>query len=490
MKKCVAFLSLLSVLLLMNACQKEVSFENSSNPSSGSLQADGTGECLPKNVSGVYEVGVALDPDSNYMDVQVDVGKTGSYIVTTDTINGMSFRSVGVFNATGLNTVTLKGSGTPLTDGINNFTVTYDTTQCSVAVTTLPAGGAVPAVFTLSGAPNECMNYTLAGTYIAGTPLNISNNVTINVNVTSTGTYNISTPTSNGMIFSGTGALAAVGAQTITLTGSGTPDAVGTASIPVTVGSLTCSFGVPVTTAGTFTIDCGTAIVNGNYVKGVALTTSNTVDIQVTVDTPGPYSISNTVNGMTFVASGTFPAPGPQTITLAGSGTPVDEGTSTVSLTSGTSPCSFEVFVLFGVPTPASGHWQFTEGATTYEGEFLETITDQTAVPTTTFYCYGESETGDVFEMIFGDLAGGIGMNETYSASPVPTGNIGIFSYVGPVPKSYYADFSIADNTFSIIVTGHDTATKTITGTFAGKVEDEAGNLKEITNGTFSVTYQ
>lgn len=58
---------------------------------------------------------------------------------------------------------------------------------------------------------------------------------------------------------------------------------------------------------------------------------ANTVDIaasqeiSVNVISPGPYAFTtNTVNGVTFSASGTFTAPGVQNITLVGSGTPVD----------------------------------------------------------------------------------------------------------------------------------------------------------------------
>ena len=36
-------------------CQKEFSFEGPNSPAEGSLQADITGDCLPKTVNGVYE---------------------------------------------------------------------------------------------------------------------------------------------------------------------------------------------------------------------------------------------------------------------------------------------------------------------------------------------------------------------------------------------------------------------------------------------------
>src|SRR5688500_12400350 len=105
MKKHFLFLLPLSAILLFTACQKEVSIELNGSTSAGSLQADVTGECLPKTVQGIYELGKALNADSNYIDVQVAVTTAGSYRVYSDTANGMSFESKGSFASAGLNTV-------------------------------------------------------------------------------------------------------------------------------------------------------------------------------------------------------------------------------------------------------------------------------------------------------------------------------------------------------------------------------------------------
>src|SRR6186713_2405773 len=113
MKKPLLLLSLLAVIVFFNACQKELSVETGSNPSQGSLQSDVTGDCLPKTVSGIYEAGTVLNGTTNYIEVQVSVASAGSYVVYSDTVNGIFFRATGVFNATGLTTVRLKGSGTP-----------------------------------------------------------------------------------------------------------------------------------------------------------------------------------------------------------------------------------------------------------------------------------------------------------------------------------------------------------------------------------------
>ena len=246
MKKPLLFLALLAVVLYFGSCQKELSVETGSTPSVGSLQSDVSGDCLPKTVTGIYEAGKVLNGTSNYIEVQVDVTTTGAYTIYTDTVNGVWFRAVGVFTATGLNTVKLKGNGTSANAGVNVYVINYGTTDCSVAVTTLPAGAANPAVLTLAGAPNACMVSNTAGNYVMGVALDISNTVTIGVNVTSLGTYTVTTSVSNGIIFSGTGVVQP-GAQNITLTGSGIPMAAGPTNVVVTIGTSTCSFAVTVT---------------------------------------------------------------------------------------------------------------------------------------------------------------------------------------------------------------------------------------------------
>lgn len=235
-----------SLLFSIIACQKEVSNEIGGTPSAGFLELDASGNCLPKNVNGVYEEGTALVADNNYIDVHVNVTKTGTYTVYTDTVNGIYFRATGSFAATGDNTVRLKGNGTPAADGITNFTVNYQSTQCLVPVTILPVGGAVDAVFTLAGAPDVCQDFQLTGDYVVNTGMTGANTVAIKVNVTTAGTYDITTATSNGINFAGSGALA-IGAQTIILTASGTPIAAGNSNFVVTVGASSCNFSVLVT---------------------------------------------------------------------------------------------------------------------------------------------------------------------------------------------------------------------------------------------------
>ena len=255
-------LSFALVLLLIGifSCKKEESLENSkTGTSSGSLQADATNECLPKTVQGVYVAGVSLG-STNFIEVDIDVDLIGSYFITTDTINGYYFSGSGNFSATGINTVKLSGKGKPLAQGGDFFTVDFDSTSCNVAVTVLPATAGAPAVFTLQTSGTNCMDASVSGDYTKGVVLNSTSKVTVKVNVTTIGSYSISTTATNGMTFSASGAFSTTGVQTVTLTGSGTPVNSGAISIPLTVGSTTCSFPVTVNATATNPPPAGTYI--------------------------------------------------------------------------------------------------------------------------------------------------------------------------------------------------------------------------------------
>jgi hypothetical protein len=339
-------------LFVIVGCQKETSFELGNTPGEGSLQSDVSGDCLPKTIAGTYQEGIALVPTQSTITVSVNVTKTGLYNILTDTVNGYYFKGTGTFTTLGPTNVTLQGFGTPFAQGVNNFVVSFGASICDIQVTVLPSG-AGPAVLTLNGAPGNCATPTINGNYILNTPLNASNTVVLNVTVTTAGTYNISTTAVNGMTFSGTGTLA-TGAQTVTLTGSGTPTTAGANTIPVTVGGSTCSFSVNVTSGAAGSLDgapnaCTPATVNGTYTNGVALTGTNTVQIQVDFTSAGPYSIStNTVAGFSFSASGTATVGNDQSITLNGTGTPTATGSQTFTVTFGTSTCTFTVNVVAG----------------------------------------------------------------------------------------------------------------------------------------------
>ncbi len=336
-------------LMMIMGCQKEVSFEVGNTPSDGSLLSEITGDCLPKTVNGTYVAAEPLVPATNTITVSVNVKQTGVYTVYTDTVNGYFFRATGVFVTLGTNTVTLRSNGTPFSAGVNNFVVNYDSTTCDIAVTVLPVG-TKPAVYTLETTAGNCSGAVVGGSYATANPLNFTNTVKISVNVTAIGTYTISTTATNGMTFSASSSFTVTGVQLVTLAGTGTPVTNGNTTIPLTVGTTTCNFVVPVGnpavgTLGTTGAACTPANVNGTYTAGTVLVSAtNTVQVQVNVTTAGVFSIStNTVDGISFAASGTFSTPTTTLVTLNGTGTPTSSGTKVFTVTFGTSTCTFSV---------------------------------------------------------------------------------------------------------------------------------------------------
>ncbi|HRO70713.1 MAG TPA: hypothetical protein PK951_10040, partial [Chitinophagaceae bacterium] len=79
MKIRLLFLFFSGILIFLSACQKELSIELSGSTSSGTLQADGTGECLPKTIQGIYETGKVLDAATDFIDIQVNATTVGTY---------------------------------------------------------------------------------------------------------------------------------------------------------------------------------------------------------------------------------------------------------------------------------------------------------------------------------------------------------------------------------------------------------------------------
>ncbi|HEV7781025.1 MAG TPA: hypothetical protein VGO58_07145, partial [Chitinophagaceae bacterium] len=183
---------------------------------------------------GTYGVGNPATA-ANTVIVQVNVTTPGAYTITTNTVGGLTFSKTDIFSATGNQNVTLNASGTPTIAGSNTFTV--GTAGCTFAV---PVVG--PAVFTFPGSPGACTVATVAGTYVKGTPLTTTNTVTAQVNVTTLGSYTITTNTVAGMTFSKSGVFTIPGIQTVILNGAGNPSVAGTHTF--TIGTGGCTFEV------------------------------------------------------------------------------------------------------------------------------------------------------------------------------------------------------------------------------------------------------
>ncbi|MDB5192029.1 MAG: hypothetical protein JWQ96_1592 [Segetibacter sp.] len=234
------------------ACQKELSLETgAAGTAVGTFAKDSaTDNCQPISVNGTYNKDSTLR-DSNYVLVNVNVTTAGMYKIVTTTENGYFFQDSSYFAAAGPQTVKLKAFGKPEKVMTSNFVVQFGSSFCNFSVTATQGSGGTggssgTAAYALAGAPGSCTTPVIAGTYTTGTALTTANTVTLNVNVTTVGTFSITTPTSNGMTFSGSGTFTTTGPQTIRLTGSGIPVIAGSTPVPVTMASSTCTFNITV----------------------------------------------------------------------------------------------------------------------------------------------------------------------------------------------------------------------------------------------------
>jgi hypothetical protein len=233
-------LVLITSLCFLGGCQKQLTFE-ANGVSAGTFKKDAAGGCLPVYINSNFYVDTVLT-NLDYVDVQVEVSVAGDFDIRSDTINGYSFRKTGT-TYPGLNTIRLYPTGKPVSGGLNTFTIKYGTSTCTFDINVLSLGPP-SAVFTLGGAGGNCTGVVVNGTYTAGSALTSSNTVQMDVNVTATGVYVVSTTAVNGASFITTGTFTTTGPQTVTLVGSGTPVAAGTFVFLTTGNASTCSFQV------------------------------------------------------------------------------------------------------------------------------------------------------------------------------------------------------------------------------------------------------
>jgi hypothetical protein len=122
------------ILTLLYGCTKTTT--DTSTPLAVYTIGSG-GNCTAATVSGRYVADTALT-DANTVTITVDVSVIGPYLITTNTVNGISFSKTSTFTSTGSQAVVLTGTGTPLAVDATNFTVSALTGlggSCTFSVT-------------------------------------------------------------------------------------------------------------------------------------------------------------------------------------------------------------------------------------------------------------------------------------------------------------------------------------------------------------------
>lgn len=473
---------LLLLSLCMLACQRELHFPLV--PSEGSLQKDGGGDCLPKSIQGKYIKGESLSSSSIIVDA--DISTIGAYRIYSDTVNGYYFEASGDFTSTGIHHVELRASGKPVAAGNDQFHIRYNNSNCVIVITVeTSSSSANTAVFTFDGSPNEC-NAEVSGAYLPGVALAASNTVAVSVNVSTAGSYSISTTTVNGISFSGSGIFSATGVNTIILNGSGTPLSAGTINLPLSAGTSECSFDVAVGSTAAYTVACSSTHVEGTITEGVPLDGSNTITFAVEATVAGTYSIStNEINGMAFTGTGTLIL-GLNSLTLSGTGTPRNDGTFTIPVPIGTDGCTAEVTVVQGV----LADWELTADIAPniklYQGtinDAAQTMFNNQAILKMT----GKTLDGKCdFTLTISNTEGVI-TTGIYSGTS-NFGKFAAFSLQDAGPLFWIAMPTFASN-LPVNLTRYDPVEHYVEGTFSGFVSQGFGMSMQINNGKFKANF-
>jgi hypothetical protein len=317
--------------------------------------AEYTIDCSSLVVSGKYTTGVALDPDSNYLTISVNVTELGTYNIFCNS-GSMYFADAGTFTTLGDQEITLKGQGYPQIAGTNFIALNLNGNICSTVINVanglaVVSGCGTQGILTGTITANVAISpSTVYKSYAPGPAY--SGGV---------GVYGITSSASNGIRISSpvNGTFISSGAP-IDYVISGTPLQAGNTTINYSINGFACSFSVPVLSgSGTASaVDCTPALA-GTYQVGTPLVAGNTKQIKlVNVVNGGTFYVrTNTVNGYYFEGSATLTA-GLQILTLTAKGTPLAAQTDNFtvivssSATTFTTPCSFNVTVTLPATVP------------------------------------------------------------------------------------------------------------------------------------------
>lgn len=103
-----------------SSCTFDITFTNGQPPASYQLAANSDGTCASYLAPGSYYHGSPIS--GNVIVITVNVNAPGDFIISTNTVNGMTFSRTGNFSATGLQKIQLIGRGTPKEIGVFVFT--------------------------------------------------------------------------------------------------------------------------------------------------------------------------------------------------------------------------------------------------------------------------------------------------------------------------------------------------------------------------------
>ncbi|GHV16309.1 hypothetical protein FACS1894169_09830 [Bacteroidia bacterium] len=201
-------------------------------------------DCSAIRINGSYIEGTPVT-GNEYLEIDLDVTKKGSFVIAALSGNGYSFFYTGVALETGRITVKVPAQGTP---------ALVRTDELKFSGISLVAGCEPKITVQEKIAEYEmvCSATVVQGQYVKNRTLqNGTHVITMQINVSQSGSYNIYTETKNGIYFKGSGSFASAGRQTVILQGYGKPtineDIQLTIKANTPLSSLECSAIIPVT---------------------------------------------------------------------------------------------------------------------------------------------------------------------------------------------------------------------------------------------------
>ncbi len=234
----------------------------------------------------------------------------------------------------------------------------------------------------------QCSRYQLNGIYMKGQAMDEFNSIIMRVKVTRRGTYHLeSIGVENGIKFAGDGVFEEDGIQEVKLYATGTPIYSDTFTYKMTYNQDTCLVPVfferpsnVVNAVMMFdgqpnTCNISPQDINGLYMVGLPMQSSNTVTVHATVSVPGTYLIETPIiNGIKFRAQGDILTTGPLDIVLEASGTPINQNNSGAPyyypITVGGNSCS--VSLTFQPNVPPLTDIDIQCGSATISGSYIQ----------------------------------------------------------------------------------------------------------------------
>ena len=361
-------------------------------------------------------------------------------------------------------------------------------------------GGNVPVIAagSLSDSLGNCGSITISGSYKTNIALTDNNYITVQANISSPGSYKIYTDTVNGYYFTASGYATGSGLQPVKLNGYGKPLVTAITQFTLHFNDGICRFAI-LPDSATFNLsgNCSNTMVNGIYTTGVPLDAGDTVNIRLNVINPGSYRIETpVVNGISFKATGTFATAGNYVVTLAGSGTPVTTGNTTVPVTIAGTACSFILPVTSDTTNPDM-FWRYTADGVDRQGR-LDSGVVSTGVnmlyPSNTIITmqvygapYSPVSAPFTFQLFIARIY------HVLTAGSYHPGINGSMDFIGfalhfDMTGNLSASPTLPD--FTVFVTTYNDTTGLVEGNFIGPVIDEVGQMHTITNGAFRTYFK